>query len=225
VQIFTHVHWFVLGWNLPHAIGCFSFNVSVGVPLALVCDLILSVRRLECFHWRRLCCWGFKNLEGMSCSDDNGSAIFEVAISHNECRSSYISSQKVTINNFKGVKEHECIDFTANFLIDIFLTLLFLIMLSKISRKVTKFFFPVKSGTAILNYQVRCHMLNHLIFMFWWRYAHICVLYFKIEAWLNNLVRNLLGLIFSIKTSYLAEIGQLWHYFHESGHDFEVFRW
>jgi hypothetical protein len=68
------------------------------------------------------------------------------------------------------------------------------------------------SGTAILNYQVRCHMLNQSIFMFWWRYAHICVFYFKIEAWLHNLVRNLLGLIFSIKTSYLAEIGQLWHY-------------
>jgi hypothetical protein len=63
-------------------------------------------------------------------------------------------------------------------------------------------FFPVKNGTAILNYQVRCHMLNQLIFMFWWRYAHICIFYFKIEAWLHNLVRNLLGLIFSIKTSY-----------------------
>ena len=158
-------------------------------------------------------------------SDIRWAAILKVAICHNENRSSFISSQKVTINNFKVAKEHECIDFTASFLIDIFLTLLFLIMLSKISRKVTKFFCPVKSGTAILNYQVRCHMLNQLIFMFWWRYAHICVFYFKIEAWLHNLVRNLLGLIFSIKTSYLAEIGQLWHYFHESWHDFEVFRW
>lgn len=73
-------------------------------------------------------------------SDIRWSAILKVAICHNENRSSFISSQKVTINNFKVAKEHECIDFTASFLIDIFLTLLFLIMLSKISRKVTKFF-------------------------------------------------------------------------------------
>jgi hypothetical protein len=73
-------------------------------------------------------------------SDIRWSAILKVAICHNENRSSFISSQKVTINNFKEAKEHECIDFTASFLIDIFLTLLFLIMLSKISRKVTKFF-------------------------------------------------------------------------------------
>ena len=73
-------------------------------------------------------------------SDIRWSAILKVAICHNENWSSFISSQKVTINNFKVAKEHECIDFTASFLIDIFLTLLFLIMLSKISRKVTKFF-------------------------------------------------------------------------------------
>jgi hypothetical protein len=94
-------------------------------------------------------------------------------------------------------------------------------MLSKYISKVSNFCLPVKIGSAILNDQVGSHMLNHLMFMFWWRSTRFCVPHCKEETWLNRLIWNLSRLIFSIKSSCLAEIGQLWHYFHESQQHFE----
>jgi len=154
-------------------------------------------------------------------SDDNGSAILEVGICHIEGRSSYFLPQKGTIIYFQWAKERECIDFNLNFLIDAFLTFLFMICCQKYISKVTNFCLPVKIVSAILNDQVGSHMLNHLIFMFWWRSTRSCVPHCKEETWLNRLVWNLSRLIFSIKSSCLAEIGQLWHYFHENQQHFE----
>ena len=145
----------------------------------------------------------------------------EVGIYHIEGRSSYFLPQKGTIIYFQWAKERECIDYNLNFLIDAFLTFLFMICFQKYISKVINFCLPVKIGSAILNDQVGSHMLNHLIFMFWCRSTRFCVPHCKEETWLNRLVWNLSRLIFSIKSSYLAEIGQLWHYFHESQQHFK----
>jgi hypothetical protein len=139
-------------------------------------------------------------------SDDNGSAILEVGICHIEGRSSYFLPQKGTIIYFQWAKERECIDFNLNFLIDAFLTFLFMICCQQYISKVTNFCLLVKIGSAILNDQVGSHMLNHLIFMFWWRSTHFCVPHCKEETWLNRLVWNLSRVIFSIKSSYLVEM-------------------
>lgn len=120
----------------------------------------------------------------------------EVGIYHIEGRSSYFLPQKGTIIYFQWPKERECIDYSLNFLIDAFLTFLFMICFQKYISKVTNFCLPVKIVSAILNDQVGSHMLNHLIFMFCCRSTRICVPHCKEETWLNRLVWNLVNIFY-----------------------------